>query len=293
MATAVTTPPPPSSSSSSCGPKLESLANIDITKLSQSELYTLSKCSNSAFDLHRSDDVVVPNIDRSLFNESSGSRRQTYSRLRQSHHHHHHLHPRTRLPGLLPGPKHSPSADPENHAILHYLKHYLNHNSATNCPPPPPPPPLPPRPPPPPPQPVGLGLQEKMAIAVNVVEKKRKRGGKVRWNPGLLENGVGMELERVNKNGLEVDFAALESNGDEFYSAELGRRTMGLETEEGVLEFLRGLEGQWCSRRKKRKYVDAGDFGDALPIGWKLLLGLRRRDGRVWVYCRRIIRDSP
>ena len=65
---------------------------------------------------------------------------------------------------------------------------------------------------------------------------------------------------------------------------------MGLETEEGVLEFLRGLEGQWCSRRKKRKYVDAGDFGDALPIGWKLLLGLRRRDGRVWVYCRRIIR---
>ncbi|XP_027158842.1 uncharacterized protein LOC113760461 [Coffea eugenioides] len=289
MATAVTTPPPPSSSSSSCGPKLESLANIDITKLSQSELYTLSKCSNSAFDLHRSDDVVVPNIDRSLFNESSGSRRQTYSRLRQSHHHHHHLHPRTRLPGLLPGPKHSPSADPENHAILHYLKHYLNHNSATNCPPPPPPPPLPPRPPPPPPQPVGLGLQEKMAIAVNVVEKKRKRGGKVRWNPGLLENGVGMELERVNKNGLEVDFAALESNGDEFYSAELGRRTMGLETEEGVLEFLRGLEGQWCSRRKKRKYVDAGDFGDALPIGWKLLLGLRRRDGRVWVYCRRII----
>lgn len=128
-----------------------------------------------------------------------------------------------------------------------------------------------------------------MAIAVNVVEKKRKRGGKVRWNPGLLENGVGMELERVNKNGVEVDFAAVESKGDEFYSAELGRRTMGLETEEGVLEFLRGLEGQWCSRRKKRKYVDAGNFGDALPIGWKLLLGLRRRDGRVWVYCRRVI----
>lgn len=112
----------------------------------------------------------------------------------------------------------------------------------------------------------------------------------MRWNQDLLENGVGMELERVNKNGVEVDFAALESNGDELYSTELRRRTMGLETEEGVLEFLRGLEGQWCSRRKKRKYVNASDFGDALPIGWKLLLGLRRRDGRVTIYCRRIIR---
>lgn len=130
-----------------------------------------------------------------------------------------------------------------------------------------------------------------MALAVHAVEKKRKRvRNKAYRNGGLLENGARIELQRVNKNGHDVDFAALESNGDELYATELGNRTTGLLTEEGFLEFMRGLEGQWCSRRRKRKYVDASEFGDALPIGWTLLLGLRRQDGRVWLYCRRIVR---
>lgn len=107
--------------------------------------------------------------------------------------------------------------------------------------------------------------------------------------PKLLENGVGIELQRVNGKGEMVDFTGLEKNGDELYGDELKRRTAGLETEEAVLGFLRDLEGQWCSRRKKRKYVDASVFGDALPVGWNLLLGLRRRDYRVSVYCRRYI----
>lgn len=140
----------------------------------------------------------------------------------------------------------------------------------------------------------GLGLlrlQEKIKNKLHGVENKRK---KVRRNRNsnkkrLLENGVGMELQKVNVKGEVVDFEKLEKNGDELFSEALKTRTMGLDTEEGVLGFLSSLEGQWCSRRKKRKYVDAGAFGDALPIGWKLLLGLRRRDFRVSVYCRRCI----
>ena len=71
---------------------------------------------------------------------------------------------------------------------------------------------------------------------------------------------------------------------------ELRRRSEGLEGEEGLLGFLRELEGQRGSRRRKRKIVDAADFGDVLPVGWKLLLGLKRKDGRAWIYCRRYIR---
>lgn len=91
----------------------------------------------------------------------------------------------------------------------------------------------------------------------------------------VLGNGVGMELQRVNGKGEMVDFSELEKKGDELYGDELKRRTAGLETEEAILGVLRDLEGEWCSRRKKRKYVDAGVFGDALPAGWKLLLSLR------------------
>lgn len=118
------------------------------------------------------------------------------------------------------------------------------------------------------------------------------RKGKNLKQKKLLENSIGVELQRVNCKGVVVDLAELESKGDELYNEELKKRTVGLETEDGVLGFLWSLEGQWCSRRKKRKYVDAGMFEDALPVGWKLLLGLRRRDFRVSVYCRRYISPS-
>lgn len=128
-----------------------------------------------------------------------------------------------------------------------------------------------------------LGLQENLKFKRPRVRESRDLCKTV------LENGVGIELQRVNGKGEMVDFAELEEKGDELYGDELRRRTAGLETEEVVLGFLRDLEGQWCSRRKKRKYVDAGEFGYVLPVGWMLLLGLRRRDYRVSVYCRRYI----
>ncbi|PIN08876.1 hypothetical protein CDL12_18541 [Handroanthus impetiginosus] len=274
--------PPSLPSHGSGGIRVEDLKRIDISQLSQSELQALSLCSSSAFDVRRTDDVVSPHLDRSLFNESAGSRRQTYSRL------HHRSH--SRFPGLHPSLKphrdpHS-SSDPVSHSIVQFLKHFLKGN---HSPPPPPPPPRPPQEPPKneaaPLMDLGfLGLQEKLKI-----KRKRARKSKNLNKKKLLENGVGIELQQVNGKGEVVDFAELEKKGDNLYSEELKRRTLGLETEEGVLGFLWGLEGQWCSRRKKRKYVDAGVFGDILPIGWKLLLGLRRRDYRVSVYCRRYI----
>ncbi|XP_020551480.1 uncharacterized protein LOC105169237 isoform X2 [Sesamum indicum] len=284
MATAAAaTPSAPPPLPGSHGIRVEDWKQIDISQLSQSELQALSLCSDSAFHVSCTDDVVSPHLDRSLFNESAASRRQTYSRL------HHRSH--SRFPGLHPSLKphrhpHS-SSDPVSHSIVHFLKHYLNGNHN-----PPPPPPLPPvsleeatKSVAPPAMDLGFpGLQEKLKI-----KRKRARKNKNLNKKTLLENGVGMELQQVNGKGEMVDFVELERNGDELYSEDLKRRTVGLETEEGVLGFLWGLEGQWCSRRKKRKYVDAGVFGDALPIGWKLLLGLRRRDYRVSVYCRRYV----
>ncbi|KAI5597816.1 hypothetical protein BDE02_02G090700 [Populus trichocarpa] len=62
---------------------IESLPLIDLRHLSQSELLSLSFCSSSPHRL-RTDtaDVSTPKIDRSVFNESAGSRKQTFSRLR-------------------------------------------------------------------------------------------------------------------------------------------------------------------------------------------------------------------
>ncbi|KAG8368658.1 hypothetical protein BUALT_Bualt15G0068600 [Buddleja alternifolia] len=276
MATADAATPPPSSG----GIRVEALKHIDINHLTQSELQALSRCSDSAFDVRRTDDVVSPHLDRSLFNESAGSRRQTYSRL------HHRSH--SRLPGFHPSLKPNrdshPSSDSVSHSIVYYLKQFLNgnHNPA-------PPPPLPPQEAPQaaaaPIADLGfLGLREQLKI-----KRRRERKSKNLNKSKVLENGVGIELQQVNGKGVVVDLGELEKKGDELYSEELKRKTMGLETEEGVLGFLWGLEGQWCSRRKKRKYVDAGVFGDALPIGWKLLLGIRRRDYRASIYCRRYI----
>ncbi|GER55528.1 methyl binding domain protein [Striga asiatica] len=274
-----TASPRPHVLSHSGGIRVDDLKRIHIGELSQSELQVLSSCSGSAFNVRRTDDVVTPQIDRSLFNESAGSRRQTYSRLHDRSH------------SRLPGPHHSlkphrhpqSSSDPVTHSIVYFLKHFLNGNYN---------PPLPPPPPVEHPEAVAvqidglgyLGLQENSKI-----KRKRMRRGKIMNKRKLLENGVRVELQGVNARGEVVDFAELEEKGDELYSAELQKRTLGLETEEDVQGFLSGLEGQWCSRRKKRKYVDASLFGYVLPIGWKLLLGLRRRDYRVSVYCRRCI----
>lgn len=124
-------------------------------------------------------------------------------------------------------------------------------------------------------------------MVVSQGPRKRKRERNPSNNPVAVPV-ANTQLEIANKNGVVVDFKALE-NGDELYAGEFRRRTVGLESEEQFLGFLGGLEGQWGSRRKKRRIVSACEFGDWLPVGWRLLLALKRKDGRVSVYCRRYI----
>ncbi|KAI4296374.1 hypothetical protein L6164_036337 [Bauhinia variegata] len=288
----VATNPPPSTPPQAL--KLESIACIDTATLSQSELHALSLCSLSAFDLRSTHDLVTPKIERALFNESAGSRRQTYSRPRRQQfatgsptgH-------RRRVAGLLPTPKLPPvlADDPENvenRMIIDYLKQLIREDpnfdqvelappsvSSVN----------------------GTALESRGEIVarpeMSMVnfggERKRKRGRKPKVKVYLEE--CYREKEVVNKNGVAIDLSAL-ANAEDPFAEELRRRTVGLQSEEELLGFLRDLGGQWGSRRKKRKIVDAGDFGDVLPVGWKLLLGLKRKDGRAWIYCRRYISPS-
>lgn len=254
---------------------IDSLPFIDISALSQSELRALSLCSTSAFDLNRLDDVVIPTIDRSLFNESAGSRRQTFSRPSTTTHHHHHHPIRHRISGLLPSSKHPasslpPHLDPEhleNRSILNFLKKSLSQSPQFHD---------------------VVSLFGTNSGQNEQVLRKRKRGRKPKTKVKSLEEN----LDIVNKNGREIDIIALGSLEDPF-GEELRRRTEGMGgNEEALLGFMRDLGGQWCSRRRKRKIVDANLLGDSLPVGWKLLLGLKRREGRASVYCRRYIRFS-
>ncbi|XP_043719783.1 uncharacterized protein LOC122667541 isoform X2 [Telopea speciosissima] len=302
--------------------QFETISLVDLRLLSQSELNSLSLCSYEAFDLRHCDDVVISKIDRSVFNESSGSRKQTYSRLR--------LAPRKpeitnvglrrRCAGLLPLPKPPPDLvdDPErkeNQRIATLVQElFLNDNSVKTD--------LIPLDsehiePPIHPQPVPLKVEnefplQQFPVVVSCKEvKKRGRKRKHELKPPqvqgddnnnvmsnsivVYDNGLNatkeQTMEIVNRNGVAVDIVALANFQDPF-GPELRRRTVGLETETALLGFLKDLNGQWGSRRKKRKIVDASDFGDALPKGWKLLLTLKRREGRVWLNCRRYISPS-
>ncbi|GKU97992.1 hypothetical protein SLEP1_g11052 [Rubroshorea leprosula] len=292
MATLTTSHQPPQSAQTLT---LDSLPLIDLASLSQSELQALSLCSPTAYDLRHTDDLVIPSIDASVFNESAGSHRQTFSRPSPNDHHYHHHHPlRHRLPGLLPVPKPPPSFsslhDPEtleNRSIISALKSSLKSHpefADLNFTSPPASPAL---------KDTMVNFEMKDTM-VNFKDTlitlgKRKRGRKPRAKVGISVEEREPGLEIVNKNGVAVDLERLGSLEDPF-GEELRRRTEGMVgNEEALLGFMRDLGGQWCSRRRKRKIVDANIFGDALPVGWKLLLGLKRREGRASVYCRRYI----
>ncbi|KAL6984138.1 methyl-CpG-binding domain-containing protein [Sarracenia purpurea var. burkii] len=297
--------------------QLDSIATVDLRLLSQSELYALSLCSDGAFDARRCDDVVIPKIDRSVFNESAGSRKQTYSRLR--------LAPRkpdssaaaaatttaTAIPRCAPHLRTPKSAsntiddtDPEgteNSQIIGLLKELFSaETNGDNL------------------IPIRVEYSDSVPhfpnMGINVTKRKR---GRPRKNENLAlvaveatevmppealvegcddvfedivvrENVDERDKEIVNKNGIVVNLAALASMEDP-YGPELQRRTVDLLTEEGLLGFLGQLDGQWGSRRRKKKIVDASEFGDALPKGWKILLSLKKKEGRVWLFVRRYI----
>ncbi|XP_052165469.1 uncharacterized protein LOC127782344 isoform X1 [Oryza glaberrima] len=88
----------------------------------------------------------------------------------------------------------------------------------------------------------------------------------------------------TNSRGVSVDLVSLSRLADP-YDAELGKRTARMTTEEELMGFISSLAGQWVNQRMRRKLVDASFFGDHLPSGWRLQLGIERKDRKAWVNC--------
>ncbi|KAK9053406.1 hypothetical protein SSX86_030040 [Deinandra increscens subsp. villosa] len=298
---------------------------VDLRLLSQSELHSLSNCPNSS---SRLDDVVIPKIDRSVFNESAGSRKQTYSRLRLApakttiHRRTHRLRASNTPPFVNNDPEQA-----ENSHIICLLKELFKSDSSFQD--------L---------DPIGdsnvagpelfnsefVSPKAPAALAPKLLnteeeapehpvpelldteeeapgtETKRKRGRPrklVSIRPPVAKRLPNSTVEKVivydddrdrgivNSIGLNVNLTNLGTLEDP-YGPEIRRRTEGLSTSDELLGFLTGLKGQWGTTRKKRRVVDASDFGDALPEGWRLSLCIKKKEGHVWLFCRRYISPS-
>ncbi|KAG9159584.1 hypothetical protein Leryth_013564 [Lithospermum erythrorhizon] len=272
----------------------DDLPCLDTNSLTQSELLSLCRTSKSYFDPESQNDVVIPPINRAVFNESAGSRRQTYTRVRLLH-----RAPKPRCPAplidsknIIPdcvdrifGEKSKPrvkgfmgsenvgpgkgfdggevGANPSEDLVS------VQSSVLQSL----------------------LGGGGGMIIGENVVvEKKENVGGsKEKRKRMVMHNGGGVELKRVNKKGDMVDFDYLETNGDRLFAEELRKRIVGLETAERVLGVLESLDGQWCSSRKKRKFVESSELGDALPIGWEVVVGIVKRGSFVSLCCKEFV----
>ncbi|XP_062101505.1 uncharacterized protein LOC133807288 isoform X2 [Humulus lupulus] len=362
--------------------RLDSIPLIDLRLLSQSDLFSLSLTSSTSHPLRRcDDDVLIPKIDRSVFNESAGSRKQTYSRLRLASRNSK-LSPSSSAAVVTPPP--AEPLDQESFQIIGLLKQLftdesrgelvsvpIDYNDSV-------------------PEPFCDVVQNvPIDVVVDPAIKKRKRGrprknavpelsckvengafglgdlslvspnsllyssggdirsvsvlsnaelsnakpgsfsapvasnkvledsaasivgGQVKRKRGrprkneipYVENAKGgdaavcdakarrekkEELVNENWNGNGVNLGAL-GNAENPFEEELMKRTQGLKTEAELLGFLGGLEGEWGSWRRKKKIVQASEFGNVLPNGWKIMLSLKRREGRVSLFCRRFV----
>lgn len=294
---------------------MEAIPVLDLRLLTQADINALSCASSGAGDNRRCDDVVIPKIDRSVFNESAGSRKQTYSRLRlaprkppelchsgsPSPSYSGSARGRRRAGGLIAGPSASSSADApsnpppapsdplpvpfaldaaddsgrlENRQIVLFLRQLFARNGIEI-----------PKVIAPPHDAIAIDLRANVNAKLSPVENLRGKG----WREQEATNSVNKDSDVLNVNGVAVDLIGLGAK-EEIFEADMMRMTQGLVTEAQFLEFLGGLEGQWGSRRKRRRIVDAANFGVALPKGWKLLLGLKRKEGNVYLHCRRYIR---
>ncbi|CAN6479893.1 unnamed protein product [Victoria cruziana] len=272
---------------------------IDLRFLSQEDLNCLATLSDELRHMRR-DDVVIPKIDRSVFNESAGSRRQTYSRLRLAQRKDDAVAVRggRRRTGLLTVSRHPAgsvgnSSNRDNDLIVSLLRElFSKENPASSA--------------------SKNGFQPGVASPVEGMgarsigtvglledlisrpRKRRKKDDARRKMQGALSRGV--RGERLD-NGVSSSSAAAQSAvlnvvplaSEDIFVAELKRRTAGLVHEADVLGFLEGLPGRWASKRKKKKFVEASDFGGGLPKGWKILVGIRRKYGHVYVDCRKYI----
>ncbi|XP_074577273.1 uncharacterized protein LOC141833685 isoform X2 [Curcuma longa] len=273
-------------------PASEVVPVVDLRLLSQAEIHSLALSCPNAYDLRRSDDVVIPKIDPAIFNESAGSRKQTYSRFRLAPHNPDPASPSTvasRRPrghfsstsssaaaALEPSFAEAGNADDdergrqENLKIISYLRQLFAGEEAS---------------------PHTLPTSTSDPAQGNLISidgsdpQNPDKGNRVMV---VLEDE---DREILNGKGEAVDLLALGQKVDPFTEV-LRQRTIGLTTEQQLLDFMSGFDGQWGSRRRKRRIVCASEFGDHLPRGWKLLLSLKRKEGEVWVYCRRYISPS-
>nr|GMC91223.1 uncharacterized protein LOC105631583 isoform X2 [Ipomoea batatas] len=100
-----------------------------------------------------------------------------------------------------------------------------------------------------------------------------------------------LELKMVTEDGVPIDFTALERGGDDAFTEESNRRTAGMESRDQLFRSIEGLGGEWLNR--KRMCVDAGEFIDVLPAGWKVTVAIKpSRQGRSVPYFYRYIRSA-
>ncbi|XP_022768343.1 uncharacterized protein LOC111312396 [Durio zibethinus] len=109
---------------------LESIPVVNLRLLSQPELVSLSLCSSSTSPSNAETELFTPKIDRSVFNESAGSRKQTFSRLRlaapRSYLHHQHSSPSFKPFPSRPLHLNLEPLDEESASILPLLKSLFN-----------------------------------------------------------------------------------------------------------------------------------------------------------------------
>lgn len=111
--------------------------------------------------------------------------------------------------------------------------------------------------------------------------------------PGNMEENATCNDGKAEDSGVHVDNVsnniALPSVSKEPFVPQLKRKFTPLATEAELQEFFNNIGGEWASKMKKRKIVDAEDFGEGFPKGWKLLLGVRKKYGRFIIECRKYI----
>jgi hypothetical protein len=220
----------------------EMLPVLDLRALSQSDLDALAAASAHALapgSCPDADPLPPLKINRAVFNESAGSRKQTFSRLRLG-----------TATATATASSSSPSVrsisaqsstvlnDPERNLVTYHLRRLF--------------------------VPDDPSLTDPQTLAP--IESP---------DP---------DRETTNAKGISVDLLRLAGMMAP-YDAELQRGTAAMASETELQGFIASVAGKWLSPRKRRKNVDASFFGDHLPRGWKLQLGLKRKGGAVWVHC--------
>ncbi|KQJ98680.2 hypothetical protein BRADI_3g38747v3 [Brachypodium distachyon] len=230
---------------------------VDLRVLSQSDLDALAVASAHAVAPGSSPDAepLPPlKIDRAVFNESAGSRKQTFTRLRLGNAAGSSSSAPTAIDTSPPATAPSAGNDPGNNLIAYHLRSLFARDDPSRPSSPPPPP-------------------ETLALALLGTSHSPPRSP-----------SPDPDRQTTNSKGISVDLVRL-AELDGLYDEELGKRTAGLMSEAELMGFIKGLGGKWVSQRKKRKFVDASFFGDHLPSGWKLQLGLKRKARQAWVHC--------